>query len=76
MLLSILLSGSVLHSKMIAHQRWKINFGKRTVWWRIGLGFGQPSAIYNSMNTSLRAGLQYKYLKNNAFLRLICMEEA
>jgi hypothetical protein len=37
MLLSIILSGSFLHSKMIAHRRWKINlenvqFGGGMVW--------------------------------------------
>jgi hypothetical protein len=61
---------------MIAHRRWKINFGKRTVWWRIGLGFGSgftdisvaPSAIYNfNEYVAFGAGLQYKYLKQRDF---------
>jgi hypothetical protein len=50
----------------------------------IGLGFGSgftdisvaPSAIYNFNEYVFGAGLQYKYLKQRDFLRLICMEEA
>jgi hypothetical protein len=35
-----------------------------------------PSAIYNFNEYVFGAGLQYKYLKQRDFLRLICMEEA
>jgi hypothetical protein len=65
-----------LHSKMIAHRRWKINFGNVQFGGGIGLGFGSgftdisvaPSAIYNfNEYVAFGAGLQYKYLKQRDF---------